>query len=1362
MSRSGEDLHFDRNQMEMHPLIRITEQGTRLKVASAVALLLVQIVSFAVAAPLLSIPARTPSIINLSEIGASGGGRQLASPNAETNFAGLVDNLSVVPPDASAAVGINHLGVAANSQFIIQDRAGAIQTTVNLVDFWAGFVGVNGRVVSPKLFYDGASNRWVLSTCANPGTPDSRLLLAASLSEDPTQLWARYAIEVDTNAQAQLWGENVGLGHNSEWVVATKNLRNILFGGFNRTRIYLFDKSSIYLGLALGTNSFAEIDDVVTPDLMPAVSHDASPGIQYFLANGSGNDLQNNGSLRMSRLTEVSNVFTLSQLPAPTIGMPWGDLPNAGDADFAPQTNTLNRVWNGTSKIQNLVLRNGSLWAAQTVFLPAGAATRSAAQWWQINPNGTVVQTGRVDDSTGLRYFAFPSIAVNRNNDLLLGYSSFSALQHPSASYSFRFGTDLPNILQPEVVYRVGDSPYYKPDVSGRNLWGRSSSTVVDPTTDQDMWTLQQYGEQPLSSVDRWGTWWAKILLSALPDGNLEVVVEPSSGSLVPAGVFQTFTAKVFDTFSVTDAVISVSAPGFFAVENFKNDGLGADAIAGDNIYTLELKLPVTNSAAAFEFQVTATGKNRLSFTNTYIIAPPPVNDAFVKATKLPDANEPLIITNRNFFATTEIAENPHVGVSTFGGSVWWTWAPTLSGPVLIDTLGSRFNTLLAVYTGNTLASLSNVASNNIVTDAFGQFVREQAFVQFNAIAGVTYRIAIAGATTNDFGDIRMRLAFGGQPDGSAPQITITNIITGGVNLLINNGQLQFGGTNLNIIGTNLNRTKIQIENGNIVVGRTNLIIGETNIVMGGVSVTNPPSGLIVTNSETVISGFSTDNLPDDSGVNLIQVVGNSAIPANANLGDTNAVATNYWSHSLDLDGGSNRLEIVAFDLARNRGTTNFVINVREFDPVFDVFGAALTLVDNTGFVVADNTKGSFELNEPNHANKIGGKSLWFSFRAPVNGVLELTTTNSTFDTLLAVYSGTRVNELTVLESNDDELNGFTHSAISVGVVSGQSYRIAVDGLGGVSGIVNLHYTFSPRTVHTLSISNSTGGTVNHPSGTFLTGTSFTASAVPSVGFEFVTWSGSVLALDNPLTFTVASNMTLMASFARTQITDDFEEARFSTGVAWTNLAGTTPWRIQVTNGVITNVSLGGAYMARSGLILDGEISDLSLTAGMRGGAASFAYRVSSEEFDDVFSFYLNGVQQISTVNRSGDHPWRTHSFVVASGTNTLRWVYSKDVDIFDGGQDSVFIDNVQLPLLLARLTNFVSSFNTNGTRIQADGNLQMRLEGQTNQIYVIQSSSDLIQWETLGTNHAPHGIIQFKDSTSTNHTRRYYRAFIP
>ncbi|MBG88287.1 MAG: hypothetical protein CMO80_15475 [Verrucomicrobiales bacterium] len=1311
-------------------------------------------------AQLLSVPDGTPSVVNLSEIGTAGGAFQVASPNPETNFVGLIDDLSVIPPDAAAAVGTNHLMIAANSQIVIQDRGGNTIQTVNLIDFWQGFVGVNGRVFSPKLLYDSSSNRWVMTTCANPGTPDSRILLAATLSDDPTQSWVRYSIDVDTNAQAQFWGETSGLGYNDEWVVATKNIRNIIFGGFSFSRLYIFDKSAIYQGLGLGTNEFAEVNEFTTPNIVPAVSHDSSPGVEYFLANGAGNDGLNNGFLRMFRLTEVSNIFTLSQLPSPTIDNPWSDAPNAGDADFAPQTNTLNRVWNGDSRIQNVVLRNGSLWAAQTVFLPSGAATRSSAQWWEINPNSTVIQLGRVDDTNGFRFYAFPSIAVNRNNDVLLGYSSFSPVTHPSASYSFRFGSDPANTLQPEVVYRDGSAPYYKPDFTGRNLWGRYSSTVIDPNTDQDMWTLQQYAEQPLSSLDRWGTWWAKILLSALPDGILEVVVTPSNGSLIPAGDNQVFSVKVFDTFSVTDAVIQVTAPGFFTNQVFRNDGVIPDVLAQDNIYTLELDLPSTNSAANFHFEVRADGKVPLFFTNTYIIAPPPPNDAFVKSEKLPDSSQPLIITNRNFFATRETGEPVHAGVGTFGASVWWTWAPVQSGPVLIDTLGSKFNTVLAVYTGNVLSLLSNVVSNNDVNDQFGQFVREEAFVNFNAQAGVTYRIAVAGATTNDFGDIRMRLAFNGQPDTAIPKIAITNIISGGRILQINGGVLQLGGTNLNIVGTNLNAVEIPILNGtNIVVGPTNLIIGGTNLIMGGVSVTNPPSGLIVTNSDTVLSGYGYDSGTDDSGVNLVQIIGNSGTPITANISDTNAVPTNDWALVFDLDRGSNRLEVVAFDLARNRGTTNFVVNVREFDPAFDVFASALLLTNTNGFVTANNNNATVELNEPLHANKIGGKSVWFEFIAPANGVLDLSTTNSTFDTLMAVYSGGRVNELSVLQSNDDQVSGFVHSAVSVGVVAGQSYKIAVDGLGGVSGILQLHYTFTPRSVFTITVSNSMGGTVSPGTGSHLEGTQITATATPGNGFEFVTWNGSVLTLDNPLTITLNSNLNINAVFARTQITDDFEDGVFSTNIAWTNVAGATPWRVQLTNGVITNATLGGRFTARSGAIKHGETSDLSLSANMRGGPARFLYKVSSEDFDDLFTFFLNGVQLLSV---SGESDWQTYQFTVPEGANEFRWVYTKDQDLFSSGHDSVFIDNVELPIRATVLTNVTTSFNTNGTRVLGNGTLQMRLEGQTNQVYVIQASSDLIQWTTLGMHHAPHGIIQFTDTASTNHTRRYYRAFIP
>src|SRR5262249_62112666 len=51
------------------------------------------------------------------------------------------------------------------------------------------------------------------------------------------------------------------------------------------------------------------------------------------------------------------------------------------------------------------------------------------------------------------------------------------------------------------------------------------------------------------------------------------------------------------------------------------------------------------------------------------------------------------------------------------GASVWWTWTAPVSGPTIIDTAGSSFNTLLAVYTGTVAfpspLTLTNLASND-------------------------------------------------------------------------------------------------------------------------------------------------------------------------------------------------------------------------------------------------------------------------------------------------------------------------------------------------------------------------------------------------------------------------------------------------------------------------------------------------------------------------------------------------------------------------------------------------------------------------------------------------------------------------
>jgi hypothetical protein len=61
----------------------------------------------------------------------------------------------------------------------------------------------------------------------------------------------------------------------------------------------------------------------------------------------------------------------------------------------------------------------------------------------------------------------------------------------------------------------------------------------------------------------------------------------------------------------------------------------------------------------------------------------------------------------------------------------------------------------------------------------------------------------------------------------------------------------------------------------------------------------------------------------------------------------------------------------------------------------------------------------------------------------------------SSFDTLLAVYTGSTVSALTRIASDDDSGGSLT-SRVSFSAVAGTTYRIAVDGYGAASGSVKL------------------------------------------------------------------------------------------------------------------------------------------------------------------------------------------------------------------------------------------------------------------------------------------------------------------
>ena len=126
---------------------------------------------------------------------------------------------------------------------------------------------------------------------------------------------------------------------------------------------------------------------------------------------------------------------------------------------------------------------------------------------------------------------------------------------------------------------------------------------------------------------------------------------------------------------------------------------------------------------------------------------------------------------------------------------------------------------------------------------------------------------------------------------------------------------------------------------------------------------------------------------------------------------------------------------------------------------VNDDFENALPLVGLNARASSENIAATRQEGEPDHvANTFGEKSVWWRWTAPLSGNVTMSTSASnSFDTLLAVYTGSALDELVLVGSNDDdERTGVWTSSLSFYAEEGVEYRIAVDGWNGGFGDISL------------------------------------------------------------------------------------------------------------------------------------------------------------------------------------------------------------------------------------------------------------------------------------------------------------------
>ncbi len=130
--------------------------------------------------------------------------------------------------------------------------------------------------------------------------------------------------------------------------------------------------------------------------------------------------------------------------------------------------------------------------------------------------------------------------------------------------------------------------------------------------------------------------------------------------------------------------------------------------------------------------------------------------------------------------------------------------------------------------------------------------------------------------------------------------------------------------------------------------------------------------------------------------------------------------------------------------------------------PVNDNLKGRALLTGTSGVLGEHNNFGaSAEAGEPMHYRYRASRSIWFEWTAPAAGTATFDTKGSSFDTVMAAYTGNAYGKLRKVASDDDNGGNLT-SKITFKTVAGQSYVIAVDSYAGwYEGNVRGNYSFA-------------------------------------------------------------------------------------------------------------------------------------------------------------------------------------------------------------------------------------------------------------------------------------------------------------
>ena len=431
-----------------------------------------------------------------------------------------------IPPDSHGAAGPSHLVNVVNTTIRFHAKDGTLQFQDSLANFFAALTPLT-NTFDPKVIYDQYANRFVVVTLEQTdtfvGAPanTSRILLAVSDDNNPNGTWYTTSINASTLiGGTPHWADYPGFGVDSSAIYITANMFSFFsFGGtFGGNRLWSVAKD-LGTGFYAGGPTTATVIDPVPGGgfgltQQPSHTFGSAPFSGTYLAGFSG---LSNGVDEFFQVIRVEDPLT-----APLLDLQFVNFGNvdalAGALPKAPQLGSAVRIDTNDRRTFNAVYREDFLYVTTHVNPRPGLpdAGQTTAVFGKLDASNLaavavddLVLLGGEDIAPQTTTF-FPSVAVNRNGDVAVGFSASASTIYASSYFTTRLCTDLPGSFGPSTLLRAGQD-FYVRTFGNSNRWGDYSSVAVDPLSNT-FWVYNEHAlprglpTSPPLEDGRWGT----------------------------------------------------------------------------------------------------------------------------------------------------------------------------------------------------------------------------------------------------------------------------------------------------------------------------------------------------------------------------------------------------------------------------------------------------------------------------------------------------------------------------------------------------------------------------------------------------------------------------------------------------------------------------------------------------------------------------------------------------------------------------------------------------------------------------------------------------------------------------------------